>query len=70
MLRLSTTKLLFKKSVPGIVLNLMSGNMVVNAPEVAIATGPEKMVRADSSLSQVIFFLGNNFRVENLQFIA
>ena len=50
----------------------MSGDMVGNVPEVATATGnkdatghqyatgPEKMVRADSSLSQVILFLGNN----------
>ena len=44
----------------------MSGDMVGNVPEVATATrnqdatGQEKMVRADSSLSQVISFLGNN----------
>ena len=50
----------------------MSGDMVGNVPEVATATGnkdatwnqdangPEKMVRADSSLSQVNSFLANN----------
>ena len=35
----------------------MSGEMVLNAPEGA-ATGPEKIVRADSSLSQVSAHFG------------